>query len=154
MNSYEERLNCEIEVIVDARERRSEVLEARWITHTVCLGHESVLREDGEDREFWLWCGYKTVREMTRRYLARRHCEDPKSVSSKKEPFLPGFERLQAYYAVVREKEELFVPITLLADAEIDGKIAQYRAMGVGCHAHADELERFKELPERRSIAS
>ena len=97
------------------------------------------------DTTFWLWTGYSYVRKMVTTVINKR-AGSAAQHPDRHQLVLRGFERdhLQDYYIVVRDAEELAIPVTDLSDEEIDAKIAEKRAMGAACYAHADELERFK----------
>jgi hypothetical protein len=144
MSGYHERLIAEIHQHLDALAERGEPWVARWITHAVVQAHSDVLPA-GEHGEFFEWAAYQTVRTQVRTVIGKRAGDKPHEPSEREQISLPGFDRqhLQDYYLVRRNGDDIGVPVTDLADDEIEAKAALYRSMGAACYAHADELDRF-----------
>lgn len=144
MDSYHNRVVGEINEHLDELAAEEKPWEAKWIAHAVCREHTDGLA-DSEDAEFWRWSSYRTIRDLTRREINKR-TDPPIGEKQDQQIVLDGFERehLQDYYLVEREDTEVAIPVTQLTDAEIGAKVAEKRAMGAACFAHAHELRRFK----------
>jgi hypothetical protein len=144
VSSYD-RTVTEINARLDALAEAGEPWTASWIAHAICGDHRAALAVDDEDSDFWIWNGYQHVRKLVREQINKR-AGDSADKQDRQQFVLHGFERdhLQDYYVVERDGSEVGVPVTQLTDDEIDAKIAEKRAMGAACYAHADELQRFK----------
>lgn len=140
--SYADRLNREINELLDTLAAEGKEWRAGWIAHEICSRHGAALA-DHEDADFWRHCGYSDCRREVTRCINRRAGDAPKSVDVE-QMTLPGYEHLQMYYVVTRDDEEVGVSIYDMTDAELEAKQAMYRAMGAACLAHAKELERFQ----------
>lgn len=142
--SYHETLITEINAKLDALSEQRMPWVARWVAHAICSEHGDGLA-DNEHRDFWQHCGYQDCRKSVTECINRRAGEKAQKGKSQ-QLALPGFDRdhLQDYYVVVRDGEEQGVCVLDLTDAEIMSKAEFYRAMGDACHAHARELDRFK----------
>ena len=55
---------------------------------------------------------------------------------------------LQTHYIVVRDGEEVIVPIKLLTRAELENLAAERLRLGAAKRQHADELRRYVEEME------
>lgn len=140
--SYADRLSAEINTLLDELAERGCEWRAPWITNEICQRHTDGLAE-GEDADYWRYCGYSYCRREVTRCINRR--ADPEPEHGDKQLTLPGYEHLHAYYVVERDGEEVGVPVHDMTDDEIAQKQAHYRKMGAACFAHADELQRFKQ---------
>ena len=146
--SYHDRLLDEINERLDVLALRKQKWVPQWIAHEVCLSHRAALLADGIDREFWEHSAYMHVRRVVTQVINKRSGDTP----YERQPTqltLNGFnrDRLQDYYVVVRDEEEVAVPIIgndAITDDELDVKVTLYRSMGAACYQHADEIVRFK----------
>ena len=143
---YSEQLKIEIEQMLDSLKEERRPWEANWITVAICKNHENGLAENGEDVEFWRYCGQTACREAVRRCINKRAGDRPQQDDG--QLVLPGWDHLQAYYMVRRDEEDIGISVFNLTDNEIQEKEALYRKMGEGCFAHARELARFKSQRE------
>ena len=139
---YERVLNEAINGHLNRLQAEGQPWQANWIAHAICREHEPEL--DGT-AEFWRHTGYATTRDAVRRAINAR-AGDKVERESAQAPLLPGYNHLQSYYVVKRRGVgDIGVPIGLMTDREIDGKITRYEAMSVACRDHADELRDFKK---------
>ena len=143
MDSYHARIVGEIEERLNSLSAHAKVWDPVLITMDVCNAHRDGLVQ-GDGGIFWEWAGHRYVREMVRKQINSR--VGGHVTPAAPQLHLPGFERdrLQYYYTVERDGRELHVPVTEMADDEIDIKAEAYRKMGAACYAHADELDRFR----------
>jgi hypothetical protein len=146
--SYYQTLVQEITDKIETYMARKQILNADWITTEICNDHEDGLAGN-EHSEFWQHGGARTVREQVRKTINKMHGNS--ASADDRQGSLPGFLHLQNYYMVIRDGDEVGVPLFDMSDAEIDIKAEQHRAMGRACYEHADELERFKHW--RKSAA-
>ena len=142
--SYHERLVGEINAKLDELAERREQWDAPWIAHAICQAHTGGLAEN-DDADFWRHGGYHTTRKLVTEVINRR-AGGSATPAQRRQLALPGFarEHLQDYYVIERDGKERGICVLDLTDAEIDAKVALYRAIGTTSHAHANELERFK----------
>lgn len=151
--SYQDRLLEQINIKLDDLAEAGQRWIPLWVTHALCADHMVGLADDGEHREFWEYGTYMHVRRVVTQVINKRSDDNPHERRNF-QLVLDGFERnrLQDYYVVTRDDEEIGVPIIgefAITDDELDSKAALYRAMGQACFEHADELERFKEWRRR-----
>lgn len=120
------------------RTHNGPVLHPDWISQAIFADHEDIR---GADAEFYRCCAWTTVRREVRQQINQVE-SDPRDHQIS----LEGFEHLQDYYVVTRNKEQVAVRVDHLTDSEIDVKANEYDSMGSTCLAHADELRRYKDL--------
>ena len=148
--SYSDQLRTEIVEILNALAEEHRPWNPDWITTAICGNHEHGLSEiNGEDIEFWRYCGQRACREAVRRCINQLAGDRPEQDDG--QLVLPGWDHLQAYYTVNRDGTSIGIPVFDLTDIEIKEKAKEYRKMGEGCFAHADELLRF--LSQRAASA-
>lgn len=117
-----------------------------WLTTAICRDHSEV---EGRHARLALGAFREFVRNEVRRRL-RRFRAHP-SVRADDQLVIPGFERLQQYYAVAADENAEIVRIDLLSDGQLIAKAVEYELMGEGCFAHARELRDY--VRERRRCA-
>lgn len=142
--SYREKVVAEIEKELDGLAQSGFAWRANFVAHSVCGNHSEGLAESA-DADFWRWNTYSSVRRIVTQVINNRAGTKPETPSHQQID-LPGFERehLQDYYVVIRDDEEIGLPVTDLTDDELEEKARLYRKMGRTCFAHADELDRFR----------
>lgn len=140
--SYHDHLVADIHHALDALEAEQKPWQAAWVAHAICSKHRDGIVQ-GEHSEFWQYCGYEECRDLVRRCINKRAGDKPEHEGPQLS--LPGYQRLQSYYIVRREGEDVGVSVYELTDEELDDKEATYRALGEGCFAHANEINRFKK---------
>lgn len=122
------------------RDNNGPTLHPDWITQAVMADHPDI---SGPDADFYA-CGARvSIRKEVREQINK--LEAPESKLNR-QLTLEGFERLQQYYVVKRDNEQVAVRIDHLTDAEIDAKADEYEAMGRSLLQHSDELRRYKTL--------
>jgi hypothetical protein len=142
--SYHDKLIAEINAKLDELATEKTAWRAQWIAQAICSEHSTGLAGT-PDADFWRHCGYVECRDEVRRCINRRAGDD-KPASDDRQLHLPGYERLQLYYVVTRDGDDVGVPVEELTDQELEAKAATYRSMGAACYRHADEIDRFKRL--------
>lgn len=120
------------------REHNGPVLHPDWISQAIFADHPNI---KGQDADFYKCCAWTTVRREVRQQINQAE-SDPK----KRQLSLEGFEHLQDYYVITRDKEQVAVRVDELTDTEIESKATEYDSMDRACLAHADELRRYKDL--------
>jgi len=136
-------LHTEIEDIFRHRIDAGEIVRAEWITQEVLKAHPL---PNFPDAEFNECCRRLAVSDAVRK-VNRRFKEEPETVAQGELP-LPGYTYLQRAYSMERDGDIVWVPLTLMTGAERRAKVTLYRQMAIGCHGHANELERYDEQTE------
>ena len=132
----------EIKAALQERIEKQQPTPADWLTTLVVEAHADL---KGNDADWYEFCAYGYIRGAVRKII-----NATKAISGNEtdeQLLLPGFKRLQKFYALEREEKPIFVPIAQMSDQEIEEKILEYEAMAVGCKEHARELRRY--LSER-----
>lgn len=134
-------VSAEIERQISISMDAGAVLDPAWITQAIMADHNDL---SGEDAAFAICCTREYVRNEVRRRFNRFKLtpethSDPQLV-------LPGFEKLQRYYAIEREGAASIVPIEMMTSAELMAKRAELEAMGRGCIDHANELGQYVSM--------
>jgi hypothetical protein len=151
--SYHDRLVQEANHKLDDLAERKEPWRQKWIAIDICRDHEAgLVRADDDHEHFWRHCGYEETMEVIGQVIKRR--TDPDLDEEKKEPTLPGFKHLHAYYRIKRKTEDgklerLAVHIDDMSEDEILDKAGDYDAQSIAMREHADELRRFARLRKR-----
>lgn len=138
--SYKSQLTAEIKSILDQLTEEGRVWKATWIAHEVCENHKDELIGEAEFSRYNI---YENVRSEVTRTINKFAGDKP--VKEDNQLTLEGFDFVQTHYVVTRNNEDIGVPVYQMEPAEIDAKVSLYRKMGDACHAHADELVRFKD---------
>lgn len=133
-------LTKEIHRHVGALMEIKSILEATAVARAIVIDHPLAI-QDGNDAEFYEYCALEYVREAVRGYLNRFKLKP--TVSPDPQLVLPGFIRIQQYYAIERDGMPVNVPVDQLTEEECDQKYAELIAMGNGCFEHADEFKRY-----------
>lgn len=128
-------INLEIERLRDAG---SKVLQPDWIAQAVTGKHQHL---DGDDADFWSYAGTSFVRIEVRRAMNRFKLKP--ETEADRQLVLPGYERLQEYYLVTRDDQQIAVHVDSLTHQEVEDKIAELAAMAQGCRDHVKELRRY-----------
>lgn len=122
------------------KDNNGPVLHPDWITQAILADHQEI---DGKDADFHLCCSRMSVRKEVREQLNKFK---PEASPSERQLVLDGFEHLQQYYVVTRDKEQVAVRVDALTDSELDQKANELDGMGRACLNHADEIRRYKDL--------
>jgi hypothetical protein len=134
------QLTQEIRALIDARIQSKHAIHPDWITQEILNNHADV---DGEDSDFYLCVGKESVRAQVRQQINRFKLTPDKALNVDRQLVLPGYERLQSFYLIGADGEQIAMPLERMSAAQRQAKILELRAMGDGCHQHADELERY-----------
>lgn len=129
-------------IIERAVEERRPTL-VNWITHEV-LSAWPTLPADFPGSDRYQLCAQGHVRRVVGG-VVQKYRNVEKQAAADRQMVLPGYERLQRAYNVVRRGEETIVPLELLTTSEIDAKIEELEQMAVGCMVHAQELKRYRD---------
>ena len=97
----------------------------------------------GKDRDFYRVCAYQAIRDEVRRHFNRTRAKPEDALQPDRQMVLPGFVRLQQYYAIEEDGEPIERRIDLLTREQLLAKAKELRAMSVGCEEHTRELERY-----------
>lgn len=130
----------EIRAIVHDRIQRKEPIQPNWITQEIINTHSLI---EGEDSDFYLCVGRETIREQVRKQISRFKLSPDKALNVDQQLVLPGYERLQVFYLVESDGEQIAIPLERMSESQRQAKIDELRAMGAGCYQHARELERY-----------
>lgn len=132
-------LKQEIEQTISAMESQSR-LHPEWITQAVMSKHSDV---EGNDTDFYQCCARAEVRTQVRKRLSQYKASADTTVD--RQIVLEGFERLQKRYLIAENGEQVAIRIQDMTEEQLQVKANEYRAMGVGCFQHADEIDRYRE---------
>lgn len=122
------------------RDNNGPTLHPDWITQAVMSDHPDIA---GQDADFYTCCSRVSIRKEVREQINKLAAPDSKDSPQLS---LEGFEHLQQWYIVTRDKTQVAVRIEHLTDDEIEAKANEYENMGRSLLQHADELRRYKEL--------
>jgi hypothetical protein len=117
---------------------RGDVVTKAWAIAAIIQKHP---RPAGADADYWTAVEQIAVDAMVRNALRLRRQAEEKATPD--QPTLPGFERLQRSYSVVRDGEQCLVPIDQLTAEEGRSKVAYLRALAEANVKHARELENY-----------
>jgi hypothetical protein len=139
------KLKVEINTKLDALQAAGEQMIPRRVTHAICTVHESALAEDSEHSDFWRHGGYMHTRRMVTECINKRCDGTSKSTGDQQQLSLPCFDwnRLQDFYIVERDGEEVAVCILDMTDGELKAKARHHEAISSANAAHAREIRRF-----------
>lgn len=142
-------IQAEIAEMIEARAAAGDPVRAAWLIHAIINAHP--LPEHNE-AEFYTCCAYGHVAHCVRMALrdekAREGEDDNASL------LLPGFKRLHRRYSVMREGEQVIVPIQAMTVRELKVKADDYLSMARGNKEHADELFRYAQHREAGEAAA
>lgn len=136
------QLTQEIRAVVDGRIRQKQIIHPDWVTQEILNRHREI---DGGDTDFYLCVGRETVRSQVRAQISRFKLAPEKALNIDRQLVLPGYEHLQLFYLIETNGVQMAVPLEQMTRSQRKAKAAELRAMGDGCHQHADELDRYDE---------
>lgn len=137
-----DELRAEISAKIEwLQENNGTVLHPDAITDQIMSDHADI---NGDDVGFYVCCSRAMVRDQVRRSLNRF---DATAIQETIDPqiVMVGFERLQTYYLITRQKERVAVRVDQMTEEEIRGKIAEMLAHIDGMSLHVRELKRYME---------
>lgn len=132
-------LLAEIRRCIDTKIEAGQPVPAGWVATEVAAAHANII---GPDAEFHFYCTRNHVRDQVTKALKHYKCELTKEADP--QLVLPGYERLQRAYSILRDGEDVIVPIDALTDEKVELKAAELEAMAAGALKHADELRRYR----------
>jgi hypothetical protein len=104
-----------------------------------------IVRPDGEQSWYWLECESIAIDALVGAYIRELRNVEIESEPSDAQMIIPGYERLQRFYSVVRAGEQTLVPIDQLLSFEVEQKKAEFRRNIAGLSTHLDEFTRYHE---------
>ena len=144
-------LESEARDIIERRLADGQPAPAAWIVQEILANHtnlmtapvRSVIGDD--DVAFYLCCAQAqaqvAVRESLRDFERREKEED----DDDREPFLPGFPRIQRRYLIERDGERVVIPFMRMTKEEVIAKAAEHGRMAAGSLEHQQQLLRYVE---------
>lgn len=130
---------------VDNALHDSKEIQTSWLVHAACK--EFMPDVSGErERAVTEIMFYDGFTRLVKKVIGKFETNEQSDA-----PLLDGFEHLRIAYTVTRNNVNCLVAVDSLTDEEIQNRINDLRKVGDGCHAHANELERYVE--ERRAAA-
>jgi hypothetical protein len=128
---------------LDRLTQEKKVIKKPWLLHEV-LSQKAP--PEGRDADFYRMCALATVRDAVDRVV--RSAKQLEEDGEGSQPALPGYEFVQPQCCIEREDgdgglESVIVPVDLMTDDEIEGKVAQLQAQARGLTAHAKELAQY-----------
>jgi len=136
------------EYIQNAIQTKEPVMSPEWITNGIMADHSQV---DGEDSDFCLVGCRAFVRNEVRKIFNKQKIM---GIEEEFQMVLDGFEHLQEYYTIERDKERCFVRIDNLTDDELMEKAVEYQKMSESCAKHAREILTYIEERKQSRISN
>lgn len=130
-------IETEIAQLIEAGVAAGQEVRQAWLVHAVVNARPL---PEGEHADFYACCAYGHVAHCVRNVLRG---EKAKEASDDDNLLLPGFKRLHRRYSVMRDSEQVIVPIEAMTVRELKTKADEYLAMARGNKQHADELLRY-----------
>lgn len=144
-------LRREAQSIIDEALTQGQVINPDWIANAIVAAHPLPDDFEGDDAEYTEICRWQHTRDVVRQTVGKFK-EAPKSANDE-QLVMPGWEHLQKGYLVTRDGEQQLVPVTRLADHELEQKANEYEQMGRGCFAHAQEIRRYVRMLKEEEAA-
>lgn len=141
-------IDTEVATFIAAAVEQRHPVHTNWVVHSLVLQHQEIR---GADAAWYLTCAYGHIRARVRDAL-RKQGLITEAQHADSQMVLSGWQHLQQSYLVEREEVSQIIPIDLLTEEELLAKAYEYRVMGQGCFAHADELDRYRE--EKQTTAA
>jgi len=129
-------ITAEISNAINLRVERGEIVNLRDFTHQF-VAQKSI---SGEDADFFRICTFAKVQEVAGSCIKKFNTKQAKSSI---DILLPGFERLQLAYPVMRGGNQMLVPIELMSMQELSQRAEEYEGMAKGCLDHASEIRAY-----------
>ena len=134
------QLTQEIRSVIDQRIEKKQPIHPDWVTQEIINRHSEIM---GDDTNFYLCVGREAIRDQVRKQINRFRLTPEKALNLDQQLVLPGYERLQRFYLIESDSTQIAIPLEKMTNAQRKAKVIELRAMGDGCHQHADELERY-----------
>ena len=130
-------ITAEISNAINLRVERGEIINLTLFTSEF-VSSKSGIR--GEDADFYRVCTFKVVQEVASSCIKKFNTKQAKTSI---DILLPGFERLQLAYPVMRDGNQMLVPIELMSVEELSQRAEEYEGMAKGCLDHASEIRAY-----------
>lgn len=127
----------EVRKLISDRLAADQMVAVDQITYEIVSQHELVI---GSDRDFFLGCAHAQVKEVVKKCVAKY---DSPRARADDQLVLRGYERLQVAYSIDRGNGPVLVPITLMTDAELEGRASEFVGMIDGLRVHIREIREF-----------
>jgi hypothetical protein len=134
-NEWQQAISAKLKWI---RDHNGSILHPDWITEAVMKDHADI---SGEDADFHLFGSRGYIRSEVTAQINKIG-----KVKDDRQGTLEGFEFLQEFYVVERDKVLVAVSVFDMTDVEIDRKAEEKDSLAMANAKHATELRRFKEL--------
>ncbi len=131
---------------VDAALAAGQFVKKEWVPTTIIK--EWDVR--GADADLAMMCSREHIKTIVGAYI-RGIKKDAEDDATPEQLRLPGFERLQKFYAIERDGEHGLVAIEQMTVDEGRSKESEHRAMARGHDLHADELRAYFDEVEQRA---
>lgn len=145
MYSYSD-LSSEIRDAVTKHLNGTPVVPTEWVVNAIVQKH---IKKAKRIPEYFRYCALAHTRDEVRKAVNRAKQSDIESEDE--QLVLPGYQKLQIRYAIVRDGQPCFIRLEAMSDEEITAKARECDRMGRGCFKHRDELMGY--LNERISKA-
>lgn len=134
-------VTSEIRRLVQERVGAGIVIRVDWFTQEI-LSMKSDF--EGEDADFYVACAVDFIKDTVARTVG---AYAPKAATATdRQIVMDGFDHMQKAYTVMRDGEQVLVPVQHLTDDEIEARAAEYEAMAKACIAHAKELRAYGRM--------
>lgn len=125
-----------VDETIDAILLLGQPITKTWAVHAV---RKHMQRPTGDSAWYWLECEALAVDALVAAAIrARRDIEA--GAEAPEQIVMPGYERLQKFYSVMREGEQTLVPIDQLSELEVESKKAEFQRNIRGLSIHLDEF--------------
>lgn len=139
----------EVTLLVEQHVNASEITPMDVIVHEVMANHQRIT---GPDRDFFVYCGFAHVRDVTRDVLRGMRAGIGGEVQAE---LFPGAKRVQRAYTIERDEEQKLVPLEKMTPGDMRAKARELRGMAHGLLEHAQELDdladKMDHAPEARA---
>lgn len=130
-------VTAEISNAINLRVERGEIINLTLFTSEFVSSKSEI---HGEDADFYRVCTFKVVQEVASSCIKKFSTKQAKTSA---DILLPGFERLQLAYPVMRNGSQMLVPVEFMSDGELVQRAEEYEGMARGCLDHASEIRAY-----------
>jgi len=132
----------EVREFVDAKLAQGVAVRSQFLALEIMGNHHLA---EGSDTEFYQLCAIETLRAQCRKVLSSFKVSAELPSDEDPQRILPGYQRLQWGYMLVRESESIVVPTDQITYEEFTEKAEEYYKASIGQEAHAKELLRYRD---------
>jgi hypothetical protein len=135
-----EQVRQEVEHIISSRADKAELIEKEDVANAVVLKYYDLDSPSSGQRTL-ASCAYQLIVNMARRILNNaRNTSVRETIQNRVQMSLEGFEKIQDYYAVERDGENVHVPLTKITKEELIEKAQMHEEQAAGHTQHAQEI--------------